>query len=272
MPEQSRPHALDGRLPLSRPSTAPAPATLVVIPTYDERDALPGTLARLRAAVPHAHVLVADDASPDGTGVWADERAAEDGHVHVLHRSGKQGLGPAYLAGFAWGLEHGYEVLVEMDADASHRPEQLPALLEAVRRGADLAIGSRWIPGGRVHDWPLGRQVLSRGANLYVRGMLGLGVSDATAGFRAFRADLLRTLTAGAVASQGYCFQVDMTRRAREAGAVIAEVPIDFDERAEGVSKMSSEIVREALVMVTLWGLEHRAQQILGLLGYAGGR
>lgn len=143
-------------------SPAPAPA-LVVIPTYQERATLPGTLARLRAAVPAAHALVVDDASPDGTGDWAETAAAEDSHVHVLHRAGKEGLGPAYLAGFAWGLERGYEVLVEMDADASHRPEQLPGLLEAVRRGADLAIGSRWVPGGRVHDWPLRRLILSRG-------------------------------------------------------------------------------------------------------------
>jgi len=247
-------------------SNAPAPPTLVVVPTYDERAALPGTLARLRAAVPAAHVLVVDDNSPDGTGAWAEERAAQDPHVHVLHRAGKEGLGPAYLAGFAWGLGEGYEVLCEMDADASHRPEQLPGLLEAVRRGADLAIGSRWVPGGRVHDWPLRRLLLSRGANLYVRAVLGLGVADATAGFRAYRAELLQALVQGDVASQGYCFQVDMTRRARAAGAAIAEVPIDFDERAEGVSKMSSGIVREALVKVTLWGLTHRTQQLLGLL------
>lgn len=247
-------------------SNAPAPPTLVVVPTYDERAALPGTLARLRAAVPAAHVLVVDDNSPDGTGAWAEEHAAQDPHVHVLHRAGKEGLGPAYLAGFAWGLGEGYEVLCEMDADASHRPEQLPGLLEAVRRGADLAIGSRWVPGGRVHDWPLRRLLLSRGANLYVRAVLGLGVADATAGFRAYRAELLTTLVRGDVASQGYCFQVDMTRRARAAGAAIAEVPIDFDERAEGVSKMSSGIVREALVKVTLWGLTHRTQQLLGLL------
>ena len=247
-------------------SNAPAPPTLVVVPTYDERAALPGTLARLRAAVPAAHVLVVDDNSPDGTGAWAEERAAQDPHVHVLHRAGKEGLGPAYLAGFAWVLGEGYEVLCEMDADASHRPEQLPGLLEAVRRGADLAIGSRWVPGGRVHDWPLRRLLLSRGANLYVRAVLGLGVADATAGFRAYRAELLQALVQGDVASQGYCFQVDMTRRARAAGAAIAEVPIDFDERAEGVSKMSSGIVREALVKVTLWGLTHRTQQLLGLL------
>lgn len=244
------------------PSNAPLPSTLVVIPTYDEREALPGTLRRLRAAVPDAHVLVVDDASPDGTGQWADAAAAADPAVHVLHRSGKQGLGPAYLAGFAWGLEHGYQQLVEMDADASHRPEQLAGLLEAVRRGADLAIGSRWLPGGAVHNWPLRRELLSRGANVYVRALMGLGVSDATAGFRVFRAELLEQLVAGDVASQGYCFQVDMTRRARDLGATIAEVPIDFDERTEGSSKMSSAIVREALVMVTYWGLARRTQQL----------
>ena len=245
---------------MTRPSTAPLPATLVVIPTYDERAALPGTLERLRRAVPAAHVLVVDDASPDGTGEWAQEVSRTDPAVHVLHRPGKQGLGPAYLAGFAWGLEQGYEQLVEMDADASHRPEQLPSLLEAVRRGADLAIGSRWVPGGAVHDWPAHRRLLSRGANLYVRALMGLGVADATAGFRVFRAELLERLMDGEIASQGYCFQVDMTRRARDLGAVIAEVPIDFDERTEGASKMSSRIVREALVKVTLWGVSRRAQ------------
>lgn len=243
-----------------QPSNQPLPPTLIVIPTYDEREALPGTLSRLRAAVPEAHVLVVDDSSPDGTGQWAESIAAQDPAVHVLHRAGKQGLGPAYLAGFAWGLERGYRLLGEMDADASHRPEQLPGLLEAVRRGADLAIGSRWIPGGAVHDWPVHRLILSRGANLYVRLLMGLGVSDATAGFRVFRAELLERLVAEDIASQGYCFQVDMTRRARDLGAVIAEVPIDFDERTEGASKMSSDIVREALVKVTLWGLARRAQ------------
>lgn len=243
-----------------QPSNQPLPPTLIVIPTYDEREALPGTLSRLRAAVPEAHVLVVDDSSPDGTGKWAESIAAQDPAVHVLHRAGKQGLGPAYLAGFAWGLERGYRLLGEMDADASHRPEQLPGLLEAVRRGADLAIGSRWIPGGAVHDWPVHRLLLSRGANLYVRLLMGLGVSDATAGFRVFRAELLERLVAEDIASQGYCFQVDMTRRARDLGAVITEVPIDFDERTEGASKMSSRIVREALVKVTLWGVSRRAQ------------
>ena len=242
------------------------PATLVITPTYNEREALPGTLQRLRRAEPQVHVLIVDDGSPDGTGQWAEQIAAVDDHVHVLHRTAKEGLGPAYLAGFAWGLEHCYEVLVEMDADASHRPEQLGGLLEAVRRGADLAIGSRWVPGGRVHDWPLRRMLLSRVANRYVRVMLGLRVNDATAGFRAFRAPLLRRLVAEDIASQGYCFQVDMTRRARLDGAVIREVPIDFDERTEGASKMSSGIVREALLLVTWWGIRHRTQQALGLL------
>lgn len=242
--------------------------TLVVIPTYDERDALPGTLARLRAAVPDADVLIADDASPDGTGELADEMAAADGAVHVLHRRGKEGLGPAYLAGFAWGLERGYEVLVEMDADSSHRPEQLPRILRAVADGADLAIGSRWIRGGAVHDWPLRRLLLSRGANTYTRLAMGLPVHDATAGFRAYRADLLRRIVEQDVASQGYCFQVDMTRRSAALGADIREVPIDFDERVEGVSKMSGSIVQEALVSVTRWGIEHRAQQLLGVLDY----
>lgn len=249
-----------------RPSNHPPLPLLVVIPTYDEIEALPGTLERLRAAVPAAHVLVVDDASPDGTGQWAQQQAQTDPAVHVLHREGKQGLGPAYLAGFAWGLERGYALLAEMDADASHRPEQLPGLVEAVRRGADLAIGSRWVPGGQVHHWPLHRLLLSRGANTYVRIWLGIGVADATAGFRVFRAELLQRLMDQTIASQGYCFQVDMTRRARELGALITEVPIDFDERTEGASKMSGDIVREALVKVTAWGLARRTQQLRGLL------
>jgi dolichol-phosphate mannosyltransferase len=248
-------------------SAPAAHRALVIVPTYDERESLPVTLARLRHAVPTADVLVADDASPDGTGEIADALAAADPAVHVLHRLGKEGLGPAYLAGFRWGLAHGYDVLVEMDADGSHRPEQLPALLEAVRRGADLAIGSRWVRGGSVHDWPLHRLLLSRGANVYVDLMLGLQVRDATAGFRAFRSDLLRAILVDGIASQGYCFQVDMTRRARAADAVVVEVPIDFDERALGASKMSGEIVREALLRVTGWGLRHRAAQLTGLRG-----
>ncbi|MCG7426933.1 polyprenol monophosphomannose synthase [Helcobacillus sp. ACRRO] len=248
--------------------------TIIVTPTFNEREALPGTLRRLLTALPHVDTLIVDDGSPDGTGTWAEQEALRDEaaegrrRIHVLHRASKQGLGPAYLEGFAWALERGYEVIGEMDADASHRPEQLHRLLDAVDAGADLAIGSRWVPGGRVHNWPAHREVLSRGANIYARLMLGLTVHDATAGFRAFRADLLRTVLAGdAVASQGYCFQVDMTRRADGAGARIVEVPIDFDERTEGASKMSSAIVREALVRVTQWGAAHHGRRLQATVG-----
>jgi dolichol-phosphate mannosyltransferase len=227
---------------------------LVVVPTYDERLNIERTIARLRAAVPEAHALVVDDASPDGTGEVADRLAAEDPQVHVLHRLGKQGLGAAYLAGFDWGLSRGYEVLVEMDADGSHQPEQLPRLLAALE-DADLVLGSRWVPGGSVVNWPRSRELLSRGGNTYVRIALGVGLRDATGGFRAFRRATLEKLDLDGVASQGYCFQVDLARRAVERGARVVEVPIEFVERELGVSKMTGRIVREALWRVTVWGL-----------------
>jgi dolichol-phosphate mannosyltransferase len=227
---------------------------LVVIPTYDERLNIEPVVGRLRAAVPTADVLVVDDASPDGTGEIADRLAAGDGQVHVMHRIGKQGLGSAYLAGFGWGLERGYDVLVEMDADGSHQPEQLPSLLAALA-DADLVLGSRWVPGGSVVNWPRSRELLSRGGNTYVRVALGLGLRDATGGFRAFRRETLDKLDLDAVASQGYCFQVDLARRAVSQGLRVAEVPIEFVEREHGVSKMSGAIVREALWRVTVWGL-----------------
>lgn len=233
--------------------------TLVVIPTYNEREALPHTLERLHAAVPDCHVLIVDDASPDGTGDWADARSQDDPRIHVLHRAGKEGLGPAYLAGFDWALRNNFDVICEMDADASHRPEQLPRLLEAIEQGADLAIGSRWVKGGAVHNWPLHRELLSRGANAYTHLALNLGVRDATAGFRAFRRDVIAAAAGAEVASQGYCFQVDMTRRVHAHGFRIVEVPIDFDERQLGASKMSAAIVREAMLRVTQWGIESRA-------------
>jgi dolichol-phosphate mannosyltransferase len=238
---------------------------LVVVPTYNERENLDPIVARVRAAVPEAHLLVADDGSPDGTGKVADELAAADTHVHVLHREAKQGLGAAYLAGFDWGLEHGYGVLVEMDADGSHQPEQLPALLDALA-GADLVIGSRWVPGGTVRNWPRHREVLSRGANTYARVAMGTPVRDMTGGFRAFRASALRSLDLADVQSQGYCFQVDLAWRALRRGLRVVEVPITFVERERGSSKMSGAIVREALVNVTAWGLAHRAQQLSSLL------
>ncbi len=237
---------------------------LVVVPTYDERESLPGTLSRLRAAVPQADVLVVDDASPDGTGRIADSIAAQDRAVHVLHRAGKGGLGAAYVAGFGWGLERGYEVLVEMDADGSHLPEQLPRLLDrlADRPQPDLVIGSRWVPGGRVENWPWYRAALSRGGNTYTRLALGMPVHDATAGFRAFPANTLRRIDLASVESHGYCFQVDMTWRVVRGGGTVAEVPITFVERAAGESKMSRAIVLEALRKVTLWGARRRWDQL----------
>ncbi|GAA2209104.1 hypothetical protein GCM10009850_045620 [Nonomuraea monospora] len=228
---------------------------LVIVPTYCERDNLTAITRRVRAAVPEAHVLVVDDNSPDGTGALADELASRDPRIHVLHRPGRAGLGAAYLAGFAHGLAEGFEVLVEMDADGSHRPEELPALLRAVEAGADLAIGSQWVRGGRVLHWPRRRRLLSRGGNAYVRIVLGLPVRDATAGFRAYRAATLDKLGLEEVASQGYCFQVDLTLRTVRRGLRVQEVPITFADRTAGDSKMSRAIVAEALWRVTLWGL-----------------
>jgi dolichol-phosphate mannosyltransferase len=218
----------------------------------------------VRAAVPTAHLLVADDASPDGTGLLADHLAADDPNVHVLHRPGKAGLGAAYLDGFDWGTRHGFDVLVEMDADGSHQPEQLPALLERVEAGADVAIGSRYVPGGAVQNWPKHRELLSRGGNLYVRLMLAIPTRDATAGYRAYRRTALEKLNLSGVESQGYCFQVDLTRRAIHAGLRVDEVPITFVERTQGASKMSRAIVAEALWMVTRWGTRARADRLVG--------
>jgi dolichol-phosphate mannosyltransferase len=245
-------------------------SVLVVVPTYNEAQTLPRVLDRLHAAVPTAHVLVVDDGSPDGTGAVADARAATDARVAVLHRSGKQGLGAAYRAGFAWGLERGYGVLVEMDADGSHPPEQLPRLL-APLAWADLVIGSRYVPGGAVVNWPDLRLWLSRGGNLYTRLALGLSVQDATAGYRAFRAASLRRIDYGSIDSQGYCFQVDTTRRARHAGLRVVEVPITFTGREVGESKMSPQIVREALWKVTQWGAQDRWAQLRRRGSRAGG-
>ena len=245
---------------------------LVCTPTYDERESLPTTLARLRAAVPSADVLVVDDASPDGTGEFADAIAAADPAVHVLHRPGKAGLGAAYVAAFGWGLERGYDVLVEMDADGSHQPEQLPRLLAALEGGADLVLGSRWVPGGSVVDWPRRRELLSRAGTTYARLALDLPLRDATGGYRAVRADALRRLDLASVHSAGYCFQVDLAWRAVRAGLRVAEVPVTFVERAAGSSKMSGRIVREALWRITAWGLAHRARQLHAVVRRRGAR
>lgn len=234
---------------------------LVIIPTYNESESLPGVIERLRRAVPDANVLIADDNSPDGTGRLADDLAAKDSHIHVLHRAGKEGLGKAYLAGFAWGLERGYDVLVEMDADGSHRPEELPRLLAQMPH-SDVVLGSRWVPGGSVVNWPASRRLLSQGGSLYTRMALGIPTRDATGGYRAYRASALASLDLATVESNGYCFQIDLLWRALQRGLVVREVPITFVEREAGTSKMSNRIVREALLNVTRWGASHRWAQV----------
>ncbi|MFD7665123.1 polyprenol monophosphomannose synthase [Streptomyces sp. NPDC059788] len=241
----------------------PLGTTLVIIPTYNEAENIKPIVSRVRSAVPEAHILVADDNSPDGTGKIADELAATDDHVQVLHRKGKEGLGAAYLAGFRWGIEHGFGVLVEMDADGSHRPEELPRLLTALK-GADLVLGSRWVPGGRVVNWPKHREYLSRGGSTYCRAMLDVPLRDVTGGYRAFRKETLEGLGLDEVSSQGYCFQVDLARRAVESGFHVVEVPITFVERERGDSKMSKDIVVEALWRVTGWGVGSRVNKLRG--------
>ncbi len=235
--------------------------TLVVVPTYNEALTLPAAVARVRAAVPQAHVLVVDDASPDGTGALADALAAGDAHVHVLHRPGKEGLGRAYLDGFAWGRARGYERLVEMDADGSHHPEALPGML-ALAHEHDVVLGSRWVPGGRVENWPRHREALSRAGNLYARAALGIAVRDATGGFRVYRTASLARIDLTGVQSHGYCFQLDLVWRALQAGLSVVETPITFTERTAGESKMDGSVVRESLVRVTLWGLDRRARAL----------
>jgi len=250
------------------PDTTRPPLTrvAVLIPTYNERENLPVAVSGVRRAVPSADVVVLDDSSPDGTGEVADALAAADPQVHVIHRAGKEGLGAAYLAGFRWALEAGYDAVVEMDADGSHRPEHLPALLAAAEH-ADAVIGSRWVRGGKVVNWPLHRKALSVGGNLYVKVLLGMPVNDATAGFRVYRADALRRMGLEDVASQGYCFQTDLTWRAVKRGLTVVEVPITFVEREVGASKMSPDIMSESLRRITGWGVRHRLAQARALVG-----
>jgi dolichol-phosphate mannosyltransferase len=252
-------------VPGDGPGSAIGPV-LVCIPTYNEAESLEPLVGRLRAAVPGADVLIVDDGSPDGTGAIADRLTAADPAIHVLHRPTKSGLGAAYQAAFAWGLDRDYGTLVEMDADGSHQPEQLPRLLAALA-DADLVIGSRWVPGGGVQNWPVVRQLISKGGNLYTRLALGTPLRDTTAGFRAFRRRTLLSVDLTEVASQGYCFQIDLAWRALRRGFVVVEVPIDFIERERGVSKMSNRIVAEALLRTTIWGAEHRAHQLGALVG-----
>ncbi len=228
--------------------------TLVIVPTYNEINNLETIVRRIRAAVPAADVLVVDDASPDGTGALADRLASTDTAIRVLHRESKDGLGRAYLAGFAHALAHDYDYIVEIDADGSHDPAELPRMLE-LARNADLVIGSRWVDGGAVRNWPWLRQAISRTANAYSRAMLRSRIRDITAGYRVFSADALRSLQLTAVSSQGYCFQIELAWRLERAGQVIVEHPITFVERENGHSKMHLGVVLEALLRVTVWGM-----------------
>jgi len=234
---------------------------VMVIPTYNEVSNLEWIVGRLLRARPEVDVLVVDDESPDGTGRVADELAAADARVHVLHRAAKGGLGAAYLAGFAWALDQGYDVIGEMDADGSHQPEQLHLLLEGLEN-ADLVIGSRWVPGGSVRNWPRRRELLSRGGNAYVQVLLGIDVRDATAGYRLFRRATLEKIDLGQVRSTGYVFQTDLVARTLRVGLSVCEVPIEFVERVRGESKMSPSVAAESLRRITAWGLRERRDQV----------
>jgi len=238
---------------------------LIVVPTYNELQNLPIVTQGIRAQAPTVDILIADDGSPDGTGALADKFAAADAKIRVLHRTEKAGLGAAYLAAFAWAKTEGYDVVVEMDADGSHRPIDLPLLLNALV-DADVVLGSRWVKGGRVVNWPKSREALSRGGNLYTKLWLGMPVGDATGGFRAYRMSALAAMDLSSVQSQGYCFQVDMAWRAVRAGLRVVEVPITFVERELGESKMDGAIVQEALKRVTAWGWSKRTNDLKNLI------
>lgn len=226
---------------------------LVILPTYNEADNIERMLCSVRAALPDAGVLVVDDGSPDQTAALAERVAGEIGGVDVMRRSAKSGLGSAYRAGFKWGLERGFEALVEMDCDFSHDPGALPALVAPLAGGIDLSVGSRYVPGGEIPNWSFGRRFISRGGNIYAEVLLGLKVKDSTSGFRAYRAEILRKIDLGAVRAEGYGFQIEMVRQVLEHGGRVTEVPIRFVDRVEGLSKMSTSIVVEAFVLVTWW-------------------
>lgn len=242
---------------------------LVLIPTYNELGNIDMITSRLRSAVPAADILIVDDNSPDGTGWRADELAADDDHIHVLHRTSKEGLGAAYLAAFRWGLERGYDALVEHDADGSHQPEELPRLLDALVSGADMVKGSRWVKGGSVVNWPKSREFLSRGGSIYTRIMLGLPVRDITGGLNAFKAETIRAIIDDPIDTKGYGIQRDLTWNAHRRGFKIVEVPIEFREREVGDSKMGGQVVLEALRRTTQLGLSHRGRQARELLARA---
>lgn len=246
---------------MTSPQTALSDTTLVIIPTFNEIENLPLITKRVREATPEVHILIVDDSSPDGTGELADELSEKDDHLHVIHRKSKDGLLGAYIAGFKWGLDRDYQVLCEMDADGSHAPEQLHLLLEEIDKGADLVIGSRYVEGGETVNWPASRQYLSRLGNIYISMALGAGLSDMTAGYRAFRRDLLESIDFDELSDAGYIFQVDLAFRAVKDGFDVREVPITFTEREYGESKLDGSFVKDSLVEVTKWGLEHRSEQ-----------
>lgn len=240
--------------------TLPSGDVLVVIPTYNERENITVIAERVLGASPRIDLLIVDDGSPDGTGDIADRMAATDDRVFVLHREGKQGLATAYLQGFEWGEERGYQYLFEFDADGSHPAEKLPELISKLDDGAELAIGSRWVPGGRTENWPLSRQLLSRGAALYCRIWLRSKIRDITAGFRGYRASTLRTFDLSNIGAAGYCFQIEMAWMYERKGLPVVEVPITFVERVHGASKMSGNIILEAFWRVAAWGIGYRAR------------
>jgi len=231
---------------------------LVIVPTYNELANAPILIERIIKHIPDAHILIIDDGSPDKTGEKIKEMQKRHLGLFLLERASKSGLGSAYRTGFAWGLERGYEELIEMDADLSHRVRDLKKMIEAkeLQPNTDLVIGSRWMPGGRTENWSKSRKLLSRAANLYVRAMLGMGIKDSTAGFRIYSSSILKKLNLEAIKSEGYSFQIEMTRAVHKLGGKIIEVPITFRERENGVSKMSKNIVREAMLLVTIWGLK----------------
>jgi dolichol-phosphate mannosyltransferase len=228
---------------------------LVVLPTYQEAANIERVLRSVRGALPAAHVLVVDDGSPDGTADIAERVAGEIGGMDVVRRSAKSGLGSAYRAGFAWGLERGWDAFVEMDSDFSHDPAALPGLVAPLDRGVDLSVGSRYVPGGKIPNWSLGRRLISRGGNIYADVLLGLGVKDSTSGFRAYRAEILRKIDLAGVRAEGYGFQIEMVLQVLDHGGRVSEVPICFVDRVEGTSKMSMSIVIEAFVLVTWWAV-----------------
>lgn len=235
--------------------------TIIVLPTYNEADNITNAIRGIHAHAPEVDILIVDDNSPDGTGDIADTMATNNHHIHVLHRTGKSGLGPAYIAGFGWALDHGYDYIAQMDADGSHQPKHLPALFAAARTH-DLTIGSRWTTGGGTENWPLHRQILSRSGSLYARIMLGLPYGDITGGYRVLKADTLRAIDLTDIQSHGYCFQIDLACRVHAIGLTITEVPIIFKERVAGKSKMSSDIVKEAILKVTIWGYQRHIAKL----------